>query len=153
MKIMKLVGNQYIAEEIEDVEMPARPQPSVEQVREWKLQAITQHDCSDAVNSFTVNGVPFWLNKADRVGLMNSTTILKEANEPTTTLWMNGVKLVLPCDLVLQILAAIEIYALECYGVTETHKSAVNALTSVEEIEAYDHTSGYPTKPSFITGT
>ena len=46
-------------------------------------------------------------------------------------------------------LAKIQIYANQCYGVTEKHKAAVNALETVEEVEAYDFTAGYPERLTF----
>ena len=46
-------------------------------------------------------------------------------------------------------LSALEVYALQCYNVTEEHKAAVNALTTIEEVDAYDYKTGYPEKLSF----
>jgi hypothetical protein len=43
-------------------------------------------------------------------------------------------------------LNALEVYAAEALNVTESHKAAVNALTTIEEIEQYDITTGYPEK-------
>ena len=39
--------------------------------------AITAYDSSSSVNAFLLNGIQVWLDKATRVGLMNSTTIAK----------------------------------------------------------------------------
>ena len=46
-------------------------------------------------------------------------------------------------------LNALELYALNCYNVTQSHISAVKALQTIEEIENYDYTVGYPVKLSF----
>ena len=46
-------------------------------------------------------------------------------------------------------LAQVQLYANQCYGVTERHKAAVNALETIEAVEAYDFTIGYPEKLSF----
>lgn len=35
-------------------------------------------------------------------------------------------------------------YALECFNVTAAHKKAVSELTTIEEVEKYDITAGYP---------
>lgn len=43
-----------------------------------------------------------------------------------------------------QMLAALELYALDCYRNTEWHKATINALTTIEEAENYDCTQGYP---------
>ena len=90
-----------------------------------------------------------WINRDDRISLMNSTTILKNAGEEETTLWYGGQKYTLPCDTLILMLSALEVYALQCYDVTEEHKAAVNALTTIEEVDAYDYTRGYPQRLSF----
>ena len=43
-----------------------------------------------------------------------------------------------------EILAGVEVYASDCYDVTENHKAAVDALTDVAAVEAYDYATGYP---------
>lgn len=109
-----------------------------------KVEEIDAYDTSEAVNGFMLNGMLAWLDKATRVGLMNSTTIAKAAGQETTTLWLGGLKLVVDCDKAIQLLSALEMYALECFNVTASHKAAVCKLKSIEEVEAYDFKTGYP---------
>lgn len=116
----------------------------LEQAKVEKIAEITAYDTSSAVNGFVLNGLLVWLDKATRVGLMNSTTIAKAAGQQTTTLWLKGIKLVVDCDKAIQLLSALEMYALECFNVTASHKAAVNGLKSIEEVEAYDYKTGYP---------
>lgn len=108
------------------------------------LAAIEAYDTSPAVNGFMLNGQRVWLDKATRVGLMNSTTIAKAMGQPTTTLWLGDVKLVVECDKAIQLLSALEMYALECFNVTAAHKKAVVEMSTVEEVLGYDYTAGYP---------
>lgn len=108
------------------------------------LAEIEKNDTSSAVNSFMLNGQRVWLDKATRVGLMNSTSIAKAMGQPTTTLWLGDVKLVVECDKAIQLLSALEMYALECFNVTAAHKKAVSEMSTVEEVLAYDYTAGYP---------
>ena len=141
------------ADDFEEADAP--PDPDVQQTIAEKLRQITDYDTSPAVNSFKLNGADVWLDKATRVGLMNSTAIEKAAGKETTTLWfaIGGVetKITLPCDTAIQMLSALEMYALACYNRTAQHKAAVAKLTTVEEVEAYDFTTGYPEKPAFDT--
>lgn len=116
----------------------------LEQAKSEKIAEITAYDTSDKVNGFILNGLLVWLDKATRVGLMNSTTIAKAAGQETTTLWLGGMKLVVDCDKAIQLLSALEMYALECFNVTASHKQAVSELTTIEEVEAYDYKAGYP---------
>lgn len=108
------------------------------------LKKIEAYDTSSAVNGFALNGTVVWLDKATRVGLMNSTSITKAMGQPTTTLWLGESKLEVPCDTAIQLLSALEMYALECFNVTAAHKKAVGELTTIEEVEKYDITAGYP---------
>ena len=109
-----------------------------------KIAEITTYDTSSSVNGFILNGLLVWLDKATRVGLMNSTTIAKEAGQKTTTLWLGDVKLVVGCDKAIQLLSALEMYALECFNVTSAHKAAVAELKTIKEVEAFDVTADYP---------
>lgn len=116
----------------------------LDQAKMDKIAEITDYDTSDKVNGFKLNGMLVWLDKATRVGLMNSTTIAKAAGQETTTLWLGDVKLVVDCDKAIQLLSALEMYALECFNVTASHKAAVGELKAIEEVEAYDYKAGYP---------
>ena len=116
----------------------------LEQAKVNKIAEISAYDASSSVNGFILNGLLVWLDKATRVGLMNSTTIAKAAGQQTTTLWLGGIKLMVDCDKAIQLLSALEMYALECFNVTASHKQAVSELTTIEEVEAYDYKSGYP---------
>lgn len=114
------------------------------QAKDAKTREIEAYDTSTAVNGFKLNGTVFWLDKATRVGLMNSTTIAKAMGNSTTDLWLGEVKLTIDCDKVIRLLGGIEMYALECFNVTARHKAEVQKLKTVKEVEAYDVTEGYP---------
>ena len=117
---------------------------TLEEAKEILMAEIDAYDKSSAVNGFALNGAVVWLDKATRVGLMNSTSITKAMGQPTTTLWLGESKMEVPCDTAIQLLSALEMYALECFNVTAAHKKAVSELTSIEEVEKYDITAGYP---------
>lgn len=114
-----------------------------------KLSQIAQYDESSAVNEFYVQGYGIWLDKATRAGLKLRFEAEQQADITETALWYNGLQFPIPVDLGIQILLAVELYASACYDNTQKHMAAVNALTSVEEIEAYDYTTGYPEKLNF----
>lgn len=129
--------------------VPPVPERTLEIAKSEKIAEITAYDTSEAVNSFTLGNATMWISRDDRVSIMNSTTILKNAGVEETTLWDDGQKYTLPCNTLIQMLSALEVYALQCYDVTEEHKAAVNALTTIDEVDAYDYTTGYPEKLSF----
>lgn len=110
------------------------------------LAEITAYDSSASVNAFLLNGMQVWLDKATRVGLMNSTTIAKNMGQEKTTLWLGSYQLEVECDKAIQLLSALEMYALECFNATAAHKKAVSELDNIEAVLTYDYKSGYPEK-------
>ena len=119
---------------------------ALQTAKQLKIAEIDAYDKSSAVNGFALNGAVVWLDKATRVGLMNSTTIAKAMGQATTTLWLGDTKLEVGCDMAIQLLSALEMYALECFNVTAAHKKAVAELTDIGEVLSYDYTKGYPEK-------
>lgn len=122
------------------------PERTIEQAKYDKVQEIDMFDKSEQVNSFILNGESVWLTKADRVGLVNSIQIEQSAGRKKSTLWFNGIKFEIDCKLALQLLAALELYALDCYNITANHKHNVNLLDNIADIDLYDYTTGYPDK-------
>ena len=116
----------------------------LQRAKEAVLAAIEAYDTSSSVNGFILNGERVWLDKATRVGLMNSTQIVKAMGQKTTTLWFGGMQIEVNCDKAIQLLSALEMYALECFNVTAAHKKAVAELNTVEDVLGYDYTKGYP---------
>ena len=136
-------GEQASMEEIREISEGLGAEP-LEYMKKTMLHYIEKYDASSSVNSFLLNGMEVWLDKATRVGLMNSTTIAKASGQKTTTLWLGGLKLVVDCDKAIQLLSALEMYALECFNVTASHKATVGELKTIEEVEAYNYKTGYP---------
>lgn len=116
----------------------------LQRAKEAVLVTIEAYDSSPSVNGFILNGERVWLDKATRVGLMNSTQIVKAMGKTTTTLWFGGMQIEVNCDKAIGLLSALEMYALECFNVTAAHKKAVAELNTVEEVLGYDYTRGYP---------
>lgn len=105
---------------------------------------IEEYDSSPAVNGFVLNGQRVWLDKATRVGLMNSTTIARAMGQAKTTLWLGEMKIEVECDKAIQLLSALEMYALQCFNVTAAHRKAVNGMDKLEDVLGYDYRAGYP---------
>jgi hypothetical protein len=125
------------------------PEKQLNDTKKLVLLKLNQYDKSKEVNSFFVGDIQAWIDRDTRVSLMNSTQILKNVGQENTTLWLNGKVFTVPCDSLIQMLGALEIYALQCYNVTEQHKANINALESIEEIKNYDFKKGYPEKLVF----
>ena len=113
------------------------------------ISKINEYDKSSQVNGVTINGMYTWFDKATRVGLRNSTNVLKKLGNETTSLWVNNKEITIKCDQLIDMLDKLEIYALNCFDITSKHKRNVYQLSTIEEIENYDYTSGYPEKLTF----
>ena len=138
-------GEQASMEEIREISEGLGAEPLV-YMKNAMLAYIEKYDASSSVNSFMLNGIEVWLDKVTRMGLMNSTTISKAAGQEETTLWLGDIELVVDCDKAIQLLSALEIYALECFNVTSSHKAAVNKLDNIDAVLTYDYREGYPEK-------
>jgi hypothetical protein len=123
--------------------------PTLQTIREKVLAEIEAYDKSDEVNGFILEGRTMWKDKDERASLDNLIRKQKEAGEKETVLWEGSVRYTIPIDLATQMLSALELYAGECYNVTHSHIAEVEALQTIEEIEAYDYTTGYPERLVF----
>lgn len=138
-------GEQASMEEIKEISEGLGAEP-LGYMKKAMLAYIEKYDASSSVNSFLLNGMEVWLDKATRVGLMNSTTIAKSMGQQKTTLWLGSYQLEVDCDKAIQLLSALEMYALECFNVTAAHKKAVSELDNIEGVLTYDYRAGYPEK-------
>ena len=136
-------GEQASMEEIREISEGLGAEP-LEYMKNAMLAYIEKYDASSSVNSFLLNGMEVWLDKATRVGLMNSTTIAKSMGQEKTTLWLGSYQLEVDCDKAIQLLSALEMYALQCFNVTASHKATVGELKTIEEVEVYNYKTGYP---------
>ena len=129
------------------------PEPTEEEKFEQERQnlqnEITNYDVSDAVNIFYMNGMPMWLDKPTRAGLMLRLQAEEMLGRETTTLWYDVYQFTLPLATAKQLLYLIEAYASACYDNTQMHLAAVKKLTTMDEIHSYDYTLGYPEKLKF----
>lgn len=136
---------------VEEVKLEKTEAELLNEEKESKLLDIDVYDQSNEVNQFFLNGIPLWLDRETRVGLMHSTARLKYLGKTDTTLWVMGQKVTLNCDIVIGILSKLEEYALSCFDTTEEHKANVKALTNIQEVRTYDYRVNYPEKLNFKT--
>lgn len=131
------------------VEPTPTPEQLLQRAKARKIAELEAYDASDAVNSFVVNGKTMWLDASTRQQLRISLDAMQQAGRENVTKWFDGEKYAYPIDVWYYMLGLVEVYASDALNVTESHKAAVNALTSVSEVEGYDYTVGYPDKLSF----
>lgn len=130
-----------------DEEMPSAEMPTdIDMAKAAKIAEIAAYSDSDAVNSLTFNGIKTWLTRTVRDGYDTSITAAKNLGEPTVTFMVGDNEMQLPVEQARRVLDLVQRYADACFIVTERHKIAVRALQTVEEVESYDYTKGYPEK-------
>ncbi len=109
-----------------------------------KIAEIDAYDTSPAVNGFILNGQRVWLDFGLRDRVYQGNERLQRIGRTDTTLWLGKQCYNLSIEQAQNIISHIEAYAKDCYNVTAAHKKAVSELTTIEEVEKYDITAGYP---------
>lgn len=125
---------------------------TIEEAKEILLAEIDAYDKSSAVNGFYLNGLLIPWSKDDpsspnvdkRMGLRQNIADKVALGEENISIWMKGMSFTMPCAQAEVLMRSIENYAYECFNVTAAHKKAVSELASIEEVEKYDITAGYP---------
>lgn len=129
------------------------PEERLAQAKRQKVAELEAYDSSEEVNSFRVNigneAVMAWFTPEQRADYKNSIDAAELLGREVVRPVIYGREIGLPVSVAKTALAKIQLYANQCYGVTEQHKAAVNALKTVEEVEAYDFHVGYPEKLTF----
>lgn len=128
------------------------PEQLLERAKSNKIAELEAYDSSEEVNSFRVNigneAITAWFTPAQRADYKNSIDAAELLGRDVVRPVINGREIALPINVAKTALAQIQLYANQCYGVTEQHKVAINALTTVEEVETYEF-NGYPEKLVF----
>lgn len=129
------------------------PERTLEQAKMEKKWNIEAYDMSSVINGFIIvvgqQQIETWIDRETRADYKNSLDAAELLGRTEVTPVFNGVALTIPVTTAKTALAQIQLYANQCYNVTEQHKSAVDALETVEAVDAYDYTVGYPEKLTF----
>lgn len=113
------------------------------------IAEIKKYDTSKAVNEFFYNGDSMWLDDATRTKLAKRLDVDKKSGLSTTRVNYEGRTFELPVESAEVMLFQLEQYARDSFDKTNEHLATVEALTTVEDVVAYDYTVGYPTKLTF----
>ena len=137
---------------VEWVEPEPTPEQLLERAKQEKIAELMAYDSSTAVNEFTViyNGATFtsWIDPDKRSNYRGSLEDCELLGVTTVDVPIADQLVPLTVSDARMKLAQIQLYANNCTIVTNGHKSAINNITTVEEVEVYDFT-GYPPKLVF----
>lgn len=150
MRIFNPTDEQMIAAGYtEYVEPEPTPEELMERAKQQKLFEIEEYDNSVNVNSFYLGEQQMWLTHDERTRIDESINAYEAQGATQMTKYFGGVSFTFPLTLWKQMLNALIVYASEALNVTEAHKAAVMAMETVEDVEAFDITEGYPEHPRF----
>lgn len=122
----------------------AEPARTLEVAKKEMLQKIDSHDASDEVNGFLINGIKAWFTVQERNNYKASIDSAKLLGIESLSFFVGDHLLTITPEMAEYMLAAIQLYADQCFIVTKQHKLKVESLESIEEVDLYDYYTGYP---------
>ena len=144
--------------EVYDMEITPAPVRTLAQAKQEKLWAIEDYDRSDAVNGFSIvmpsgeaegTETTAWIEPEKRSNYRGSLEDCVLLGVTDIEVPIAGMLIPMTVADARIKLAQIQLYAVKCAVVTEQHKAAVNALETVEAVDAYDYMQGYPPRLTF----
>ena len=124
---------------------------TLEDAKNEMIQRIDEYDQSENVNGFTVNGTQNgWITAEERSNYRSSIDAAKLLGVETLTFYIGDMMMELSPEQAEFMLAQIQLYADQCFIVTKQHKLAVEALDTIEAVDAFPYTEGYPQQIDFI---
>lgn len=124
---------------------PTPHERTLDDAKTEKLAALKAYDASPAVNSFSLGGQSMWIAPDERANYILTLQGAKRLGVETVTFLGQTI----PVDNALQMLDAVNLYAMQCVAVTNSHAEAIKAKKKIETVDAYDFKVGYPEKLSF----
>lgn len=133
----------------EYIEPEPTPEQLLQRAKSAKIAELEAYDASDAVNSFSVDSKDMWVPADKRAVLRTSIEAYKALGAESITKVWEGQEYTFPITAWDTMLNQVEVYASECFNQTQRHKAAIEALGTVEDVEGYDFTEGYPERLRF----
>lgn len=136
--------------EVWNMELTPTPERTIDDAKSNMNALIDAYDSSENVNSFTVNEtISGWFTPSERSNYKSSIDAAKLLGIETLSVYIGDTLITVSTTFAEQALAQIQLYADQCSIVTKQHKEAVAALTTIEDVDGYDYTVGYPEKLNF----
>lgn len=120
---------------------------TLEQAKAEKTAEIERFD--ETTNEFSINGFSMWLDSDRRRELSARLDTEEAAGRTTTNLPFELHTFTMPISTMRELLQRLNLYAIDCFDVTQSHKIKVAEMTTVEEVMNYDYKTGYPNKLEF----
>ena len=141
--------------EVWDMEITPAPERTIEDAKNEMQWKIDDYDRSNNVNAFNVHDTEHditfegWLTAEERSNYKSSIDAAKLVGLETLSFFIGNVLLEVTPAQAEFMLAQVQLYADQCYIVTKQHKIAVDALDTIEDVDAFPYQQGYPEKITF----
>lgn len=128
----------------------------VELAKNRKIRELHRYDESKEVNDCIIvyqgQELHYWANKTERDALKGALRDCMAMGREFYRLDLRekGVSLTIRCELLLQMMAVLEVYAIDSFNKTTDHEFAIKACATQVEVDAYVFRGvGYPEIPRF----
>lgn len=160
MQVINPSDEQLISNGWTEYTPPVIPEPTeaelLERARQRKLDDMHIFDKSKEVDNcillYQGEEIDYWASKEERNDLKNAVRDCMALGRITYRLDLRdkGISVTIPCESLLQMLAQLEVYAIDCYNRTTDHEFFIKSLETMDEIEAYEFRgNGYPQQLRF----
>lgn len=114
------------------------------------LRTLSSTYGSEDVNVFHYEGKNLWIDKQTRAAILSRIDAEEDNGKTTTNVSAGNFHFFnIPIASVRMMLKELEVYAAECYDMTQSHKLAIEDLETYEEVRGYDYKDGYPVPLTF----
>ena len=139
----ELIKAGYIKEE------ETAPVETLDDVKEAKINEISEYAMSSEVNEFEFKGAKAWIDADTRVKYAASVDAAITIGQDKLTLPIANNLVTVSAQEAKKMLAAVLLYADATYFITQKHKAAVMQLTTKKAVKEYNYKVGYPSKLKF----
>lgn len=109
-----------------------------------KVHEIDEYYNSSKVNNFKLNGMDMWLDPTLRGNIQRQIWAAGITQEEKLVISISGIGLELPVPTAETMLARLEQYAALCYNVRDKKIAELNLIQSVDLVNKFNATDGYP---------
>lgn len=136
--------------EVFNMELTPIAERTLEDAKREMKNKIYEYDQSINVNGFTINNeIEAWFTVQERTNYKSSIDAAKLLGVETLSFYVGDVMFNISPAMAEQMLAQIQLYADQCFIITKQHKSMVDSLENIDDVDNYEYMNGYPTKLNF----
>lgn len=130
---------------IEILEGTYPPPPTIEELKAQRFSELSMYRYSKEIAGVVLNGVMIKTDLESKVNL-NGAVSRAMLRPDSSVNWKisDTVWITLPAVQIIETGLAVSDYFEDCFNCNKTHALAINALTTIEEVQNYDFTIGWP---------